>query len=195
MKLFNQDKTILIYCEESGAFANLYREAGYSVIVRDMKIDPAHDIQLQEYIKGGIHGFLGFPPCTHLAGSGARWWASKGEEALREGLMIADACMRVVALYKPEWWAIENPVGRLSRYFGKPKMTYNPYEFGGYLTPPGDAYSKRTCLWGQFQIPKKKPVENTEGSKMHLLPPSPERAKLRSKTPMGFANAFCNANR
>ena len=49
-------------------------------------------------------------------------------------------------------------------------------------------------LWGNFVAPMKTPCLATEGSKMHRLPPSPDRWKLRSETPQGFANAFFEAN-
>jgi len=66
-----------------------------------------------------------------------------------------------------------------------------------YLEPPGDTYTKKTCLWtgGGFKMPEKRSVEPTEGSKMHLMPPSENRANLRSATPMGFAQAVFEANR
>lgn len=88
-----------------------------------------------------------------------------------------------------KWAALENPVGRLSQYLGKPDMTFQPNVFD-------DPYTKRTCLWGDFNpdLPKKE-VKPDEGSRMLNLPPSPDRAKLRSKTPEGFAKAFCEANK
>jgi hypothetical protein len=58
----------------------------------------------------------------------------------------------------------------------------------------GDPYTKRTCLWGRFNAPYKTPVAATEGSKMHRMAPSPERAAKRSETPAGFARAFFEAN-
>lgn len=193
MSLLPCDRTILIYCEESGAFADLYREAGYNVIVRDTLLNPAHDIVLQEYV-GKVHGFLAFPPCTHLAGSGARWWAEKGDEKLKEALHLVDACMRAVAVYKPVFWMLENPVGRLSRYLGKPMMTFNPCDYGGWLDPPGDTYTKRTCLWGKFTVPPRKPVEPIDGSIIIKFPPGEDRKRIRSKTPLGFATAFFHSN-
>ena len=82
-----------------------------------------------------------------------------------------------------------NPVGKLNtRYLGKPRLIFDPCDYG-------DPYTKKTCLWGNFNIPKKNPVKPTEGSKMHLLPPSKYRAALRSVTPLGFAKAFFEANR
>jgi hypothetical protein len=122
-----------------------------------------------------------------LASSGARWWKEKGEGALRESLSVADACVRVIFAHRPHWWALENPVGRLRRYLGEPALIFDPCDYG-------DPYTKKTCLWGDFTEPAKAPVEPTEGSKMHLLPPSPERWRLRSQTPAGFARAFFESN-
>jgi len=97
-------------------------------------------------------------------------------------------------------------VGRLKHYLGKPKILFQPYEYG-------DPWTKKTCLWGKFNVPVKAPVEpagqwidrvNQKGIIDHLgylppdwvhkLPPSPDRAKLRSVTPAGFAQAFFEAN-
>lgn len=181
---------ILSLCDYSGVWSQPYRDAGYEVIQVDL--DHGQDVRLLEY-PGEIHGILAAPPCTHLAGSGARWWADKGEQALLDALAIADACLRFVALCSPKWWVLENPVGRLSRYYGKPTFTFNPCDYG-------DPYTKRTCLWGRFTPPmplfvgRDMAVEPTEGSKMHLLPPSENRARLRSETPGGFAEAFFRCN-
>jgi len=70
-------------------------------------------------------------------------------------------------------------------------------EFGGWCDNPAeDAYTKRTCLWGDFQEPEKKPVDPVDGSKMHrLYGGKSERTKeMRSMTPRGFARAFFAAN-
>lgn len=144
------------------------------------------DVRVLEFQKK-VHGVLAAPPCTHLSGSGARWWEQKGEEALLEALSIADACLRVVLVCQPQWWCLENPVGRLSRFYGKPRMTFQPWEYG-------DPYTKRTCLWGDFTAPVQTPVEPTEGSKMWKMAPSPDRWINRSRTPLGFAKAFFESN-
>jgi len=178
-------KTILDLCGGTGAWSKPYKDAGYFV----MKVDTldSFDVRLYKHMDIKVHGILAAPPCTHLAGSGARWWKEKGEEALLESLSIVDACLRAVVIYKPVFWALENPVGRLVHYLGKPEMYFNPCDYG-------DPYTKKTCLWGNFNHPEKNPVEPTEGSKMHLLPPSEDRWKLRSATPPGFAQAFFKAN-
>jgi len=173
---------ILDLCGGTGAWSAPYKDAGYNVSI----IDIDQDVRLLHLPKN-VRGILAAPPCTHLAGSGARWWAEKGQEALLEGLSIVDACLRVVLLTRPTWWCLENPIGRLVHYLGKPKMYFHPWEYG-------DPYTKKTCLWGKFIEPVKNPVEPTEGGKIHRMPPSPDRGKLRSITPPGFAQAFFEAN-
>ena len=140
-----------------------------------------------ESIKNQVYGVLAAPDCTHLSGSGARWWKKKGERALLEALSIADACVRIILITKPHFWALENPVGRLRRFYGDPRLIFNPNDYG-------DPYTKKTLLWGDFNLPKKNQVEPVEGSKMHLLPPSEDRKYLRSITPSGFAYEFFKAN-
>ena len=182
---------VLSLCDYSGVWSQPYRDGGYEVIQVDLA--NGQDVRLLEYPTRAIHGILAAPPCTHLAGSGARWWKEKGEAALLEALSIADACLRLVALCRPRWWVLENPVGRLSRFYGPPDFTFDPCDYG-------DPYTKRTLLWGQFTPPtalfvgRDESVEPTEGSRMHRLPPSPDRARLRSETPRGFAQAFFRCN-
>jgi len=175
-------RLILDLCGGTGSWSKPYADAGYDVVV----IDVDQDVRLFR-TKAKVHGILAAPPCTHLAGSGARWWAEKGKGALLESLSIVDACLRVVLLTQPKWWCLENPVGRLVHFIGKPKMYFNPCDYG-------DPYTKKTCLWGNFNKPIKNPVEPTEGGKMWRLPPSDDRAMLRSITPPGFAQAFFEAN-
>lgn len=177
------DKTILDLCGGTEAWSDPYRNAGYKVVV----VTLPDDVRLFKLPDYPVHGILAAPPCTHLSGSGARWWKEKGESALIESLSIVDACLRLILFCKPKWWVLENPVGRLVHYLGKPKLYFQPYEYG-------DPYTKKTCLWGDFTIPIKKVVEPTEGGKIHRMPPSPDRGALRSITPPGFAKAFFEAN-
>lgn len=176
---------ILDLCGGTGSWSKPYKKSGYDVRI----ITLPQDVRLVELPKEKIHGILAAPPCTHFAGSGARWWKNKGTAALLEGLSVADACIRIIQFTKPDWWALENPVGRLSRYIGKPIMTFNPCDYG-------DPYTKRTLLWGSFNPPLKKPVKPIEGSKLWAkYGGKSERTKeMRSITPQGFVQAFFKAN-
>lgn len=185
----NKHKIILDLCGGTGAWSEPYRKAGYDVRIITL---PDCDVRLYRP-PSNVHGILAAPPCTHLSVSGARWWKEKGEAALFEALSIVDACLRIVLISSPTFWALENPVGRLIHYLGPPKMYFQPCDFG-------DPWTKRTCLWGDFMPPlplfvgQSMAVEPREGSKMHLLPPTSDRGKLRSITPPGFAQAFFTVN-
>lgn len=142
-----------------------------------------------------IRGILAAPPCTDLAGSGARWWTEKGTEALIESLSVVDACLRAVVIYRPKWWALENPVGRLVHYLGEPRLRFDPNDYAGYSdNPESNEYSKYTCIWGEFNLPEPEPGYMRKKDYIHRMPPSDERATLRSITPDGFAKAFMEAN-
>ncbi len=177
--------TILSLCDYTGTWSKPYRDAGYDV--RQVDIRNGDDVRLFKALPYPVRGVLCAPPCTHFAGSGARWWKEKGESALHEGLALVDACLRIVTVHHPQWWVLENPVGRLRDYLGDPRLIFDPSDYG-------DTYTKKTCLWGDFKCPQFRPVEAVEGSKMWLLPPSSERAALRSVTPEKFSQAFFEVN-
>ena len=197
----NAHKTILSLCDSSGNWSNPYREAGYNVIQVDL--DHGQDVRLLKF-PGRVHGIIAQPPCTHLSSAGAASWAAKGEGALLEALQVVDACLRFVAVCKPIWWVLENPKGRISQYLGKPQFTFNPCDYG-------DAYKKRTCLWGSFVPPlpliigedmSVEPIKNPNSGdhsidnwlKSQGYKIGKHRAKWRSLTPPGFAQAFFLAN-
>jgi hypothetical protein len=184
----NSNKIILDLCGGTGAWSRPYKEAGYDVILIDPKHDTG-DVRLLEKFDWPIHGVLSAPPCTHLSSSGARWYKAKGIQALKEAMSIVDACLRAVVIYNPVFWCLENPVGRLSRFLGKPLMYFNPCDYG-------DPWTKKTCLWGRFNQPKKNPVEPVPMSENPIwnMSPSEDRGAKRSITPPGFAKAFFEAN-
>ncbi len=177
--------TILDLCSGSGAWSFPYQCAGYSVV----RMDLPDDVRLAEWGDAlSVHGILAAPPCTVFASSGARW--PRSEEDMLHGLSIVDACLRMVAIYQPRWWVLENPVGTLRRWLGPPRMSFNPCDYG-------DPYTKKTLLWGDFQAPFKiDRVEPTEGSKMHtgFGGKSDRTRSARSITPPAFARAFYEAN-
>jgi hypothetical protein len=177
--------TILSLCDFTGNWSRPYLDAGYDV--RQIDLRYGDDVRLFEALPYPVRGVLAAPPCTEFAGSGARWWESKGQGPLLDGLALIDACCRIILIHRPQWWVIENPVGRLNHWLGEPSYIFNPCDYG-------DPYTKKTCLWGHFKMPFKARVAASEGSKMHLMPPSEDRADRRSETPMGFATAFFEAN-
>lgn len=181
--VLRRPQVILSLCDYSGVWSQPYADDGYDVLRIDLK--HGQDVRLMELPTRAVHGILAAPPCTVFANSGARW--ERSERDILDGLSIVDACCRVILATQPQWWVIENPAGKLSRYLGPPVMTFQPNEYG-------DPYTKLTCLWGVFQVPTRTLVEATQGSKMHRLPPGPERATIRSQTPAGFAQAFFEAN-
>lgn len=177
-------EVVISLCDYTGIWGDQYADE-YDVI----KVDIQHgmDIRTFKRIDRPVRGIICQPPCDHFAVSGARWWAQKGEQALIDGLQLVDACIRIVFAHKPAWWVLENPVGRLRRYLGPPVMSFDPCDYG-------DTYTKRTLLWGEFTPPQKNRVEPTEGSKMHLVAPGPNRKNIRSATSLPFAQAFRMAN-
>ncbi|MEK0324492.1 MAG: hypothetical protein QQN63_02215 [Nitrosopumilus sp.] len=179
---------ILDLCGGTGAWSKPYKNAGYRVIIIDTWLQKDGDIRLHEFDDGimPVRGILCAPPCTHFAASGAQYWKSKGSSALIHGMSIVDACLRLVHLYKPRWWALENPKGRLINYLGQPKIRFDPYDYG-------DPVTKLTYVWGNFSVPVRNPVEPWMGSS--LFDDGGKRdQRERSVTPPGFATAFFNAN-
>jgi hypothetical protein len=192
-------KLILSLCDYSGRWSQPYRDAGYEVMQVDLKL--GGNARLFKKLNRPVHGILCAPVCTEFSGAGARHWAAKeaaGNQGLLEGLALVDACIRIVAVHSPKWWVLENPVGRLKDWLGYHKHTFQPYEYAGWLDDEWeeDAYSKRTCLWGHFNIPETKEKPNVQGSKMWAKygGKSDRTKELRSMTPRGFSRAFKEAN-
>jgi hypothetical protein len=197
--------TVVSLCDRTGSMVKPWLDAGYSAVTVDLQdselVHPNH-----KHLKQGVESFwecnkgvvavFAFPPCTHLAVSGARWFKSKGLDAVIEGLTVVNHC-RKICENSGVPWMLENPVGTLATYWREPDYTFHPVHYSGYAPDPAaDEYTKKTCLWtgGGFVMPDKKPGEPTLGSMMHRLPPSEDRANLRSATPMGFAVAVYRAN-
>lgn len=139
-----------------------------------------------------VHGILAAPVCTVFANSGSKF--PRTDLEIVEALSLVDACLRIVHVLKPDWWALENPVGKLRKFIGPPTMTFDPCDYG-------DPWTKRTLLWGEFNTELiRTPVEpymNVNGSSpLHRLygGKSARTKEARSVTPQGFARAFFVAN-
>ena len=136
-----------------------------------------------------------FPPCNHLAVSGARWFKGKGLRKLSKSIELfataVEFCEWVQAPYM-----IENPVSNISSHWRKPDYTFHPWHFTGFCID--DNYTKKTCLWtgGGFVMPSTDIDANLgkPDDRIHKCPPSLDRANIRSATPRGFADAVFNAN-
>ena len=192
---------VVSLCDFSGNMVRPWAEAGYDALC----LDTAHSIRkprkegrvtyqwadVRQLTPADIPRpdvIFAFPPCTHLAVSGARDFKRKGLRLLIDALEIVEACRQLCTWYGCPW-ALENPVSRLSTLWRKPDHIFDPCDYG-------DPYTKKTCLWtGEgFVMPPKCRVEPTDGSKMHKMPPGPDRKRLRSETPTGFAQAVFAAN-
>ncbi len=191
---------ILIACEESQAVTKEMRALGLEAYSCD--IEPCSGGHPEWHIQGDVTPLLkqewdliiAFPPCTHLAVSGAAWFAKKRADGRQKQgidffMLFANAdCHRI---------AIENPVGIMSSEWRKPDQIIQPYEYG-------DPFSKKTCLWLK-NLPLLTPtnivdrgeqVKYESGRSMakwyadaFKLPPK-ERAAMRSKTFLGIAKAM-----
>lgn len=181
----NSQKIILDLCGGTGSWSKPYKDAGYDVRLVTL---PDNDVRTYEP-PTNVYGILAAPPCTEFASSGARWWKDKDPALLDSAISVLCSCMKIIAMCKPEFWALENPVGRMRKYIGTPQLIFNPCDYG-------DPYTKKTLLWGVFKNPEKNTVEPTEGSKLwKMYGGKSERTKMmRSITPTGFANAFYRAN-
>lgn len=199
---------IMISCFDfTTAMAQPWADAGFLCYCVDLLHEPGEcrqgniirvgaDVRNWLPPRGPIVFAAFFPPCTDVAVSGARWFKGKGLPALRDAIDLFAWSARIA-----EWcecpYLIENPVSTISTYWREPDHTFDPCDFAGYADDPTEeAYTKRTCLWtgGGFVMPERKAVVPVLGSKMHLLPPSADRATLRSATPVGFARAVYAAN-
>ena len=94
---------------------------------------------------------IAFPPCDHLAVSGARWWKDKVHEqaeAIRFFRLLSDANIPKIA--------IENPIGKMSTIYRRPDQIIQPWQFGHGET-------KATCLWLKG-LPLLTPMDIVEGT-------------------------------
>tara|TARA_R110001599_G_scaffold350000_1_gene579401 strand:+ start:7495 stop:8070 length:576 start_codon:yes stop_codon:yes gene_type:complete len=182
-------KTALIACEQSGAVRSRLRVMGIEAWSCD--ILPAEDGS-EFHIQGDAIEALksrqwdmviAFPPCTHLSVSGSRWFPEKRadgrqQEAIKFFMEFADCSVPLVA--------IENPVCIMSTEWRKPDQIIQPWQFGHGET-------KKTCLWLKG-LPLLEHTNVVEGREQRVwkMGPGPERAKERSRTYAGIADAIAS---
>lgn len=176
---------VLIACEYSGTVRDAFIARGQDAMSCDLlptdKPGPHYQGDVQDVINNGWDLMICHPPCTHLAVSGARHFAAKKasgvqDEALEFVRMLLNANISKIAL--------ENPVSIISSKIRKPDQIIQPWQFGHGET-------KSTCLWLKG-LPLLIPTDIVEGrsDRIHKMPPSPDRWKLRSTTYQGIADAM-----
>ena len=178
---------VLVACEESQEVCKAFRELGHEAYSCDIEPcsggHPEWHLQLDalELLKMRWDMILAFPPCTDLAVSGAKWFAEKQADGRQQRSI--DFFLRFANADCPKI-AIENPVGIMSTVWRKPDQIVQPWMFGHGET-------KATCLWLKG-LPLLTPTNIVAGREQRVwkMPPSPDRAKLRSKTYPGIARAM-----
>lgn len=182
------DVRVLVACEFSGVVREAFnRLPGFNAFSCDvLPSEPESPQHLQCDVRRILDEdtwdlLIAHPPCTHLAVSGARWFHKKQKEqkeALDFVQLLMDAPVPFIAL--------ENPISIISSRIRKPDQIIQPWQFGHGET-------KATCLWLK-NLPPLFPTDVVEGreSRVHRLPPSEDRWKLRSITFTGIAKAMAD---
>ena len=188
---------VLVACEESQVVCSAFREKGHEAFSCD--IEPCSgghpEWHLQQDVTPLLYEYwdliIAFPPCTHLAVSGARWFEKKRRDGRQQ--QGIDFFMQF-ARCPCEKVAIENPVGIMSTLYRKPEQIIQPFEYGHTET-------KKTCLWLKG-LPQLKPTVNVydemmklpkkKRSRIHYMSPGENRGRLRSKTFTGIADAMAS---
>lgn len=192
---------ILVGCEESQAVTIELRKLGHEAYSCDLK--PCSGGHPEWHIQGDVFEAIKlkqwdagifFPDCTYLTVSANKWYKDQPER--KSGTLVGkarrDAREKAIQFFMDLYncgipkIAIENPIGVMSSRFRKPDQVLQPWMFGHGET-------KATCLWLK-KLPSLKPTNIVNGreQKLHLLPPSKNRAELRSKTYKGIAEAIAN---
>ena len=202
----NSDKIILHLCADIGSDSKPYKDAGYTVICvgKDVGVERFNYFSF-------VYGVIANPVCTEF--SIASGFCKKGDYT--KGMYLVEHCQRIIKQVNPVFWVIENPAsGHLKDFLGKPKMTYEPWQYGS-------PWTKKTALWGKFNVPFPKYTkweQVPKNDKLYIRPgrPKPSMAFLhksairdipefsefvvnddmsfRSLCSQNFAKAFFEAN-
>jgi site-specific DNA-cytosine methylase len=194
--LFSKRMKVLVACEYSGIVRNAFKARGHDAWSCDLL--PTEQPS-KNHIEGDVLPILNdgwdliiaHPPCTHLSVSGAARWAEK----------VADGRQPAAIKFVETIWdsecpriCIENPVGALSSRskLGKATQYVQPYEFG-------HAEQKKTGFWlkGLPKLVGTKYIDvsglpDKQRQRLHWLPPSEDRWKIRSRTFQGIADAMAD---
>ena len=203
---------VLVACESSGTVREAFRRLGHDAWSCDLL--PADDGSAYHLRMDALEAIAGLrlvadqsveplhwdlviahPPCTHLASAGAKHFAAKRADGRQQqGIDLFMGMVHACSAHANAW-AIENPIGIMSRLYRKPDQIIQPYWFG-------DSARKSTCLW-LSGVPLLAPTNMVDQGEDHItkggkklpkwynIPPSnPDRWKIRSKTFQGIADAM-----
>ena len=177
---------ILVACEQSGVVRDAFLCKGHDAMSCDILPSESEGPHYQ----GDLFDVIDYPwdmalfyiPCTDTAVSGARHFKEKwndGRQAASVSLWMKawKACSHI------EKVSFEHPVSIMSSLFRKPDQIIQPWMFGHGET-------KATCLWLK-NLPNLTPTNVVEGREARIwkMPPSADRAKQRSRTFDGIAQA------
>jgi hypothetical protein len=155
-------KLILQLCADTGSDTHVYRKHGYEVILVGSKIGVEN-----YHPPKNVHGIIANPVCTEF--SIATGFHKTGDH--EKGLVLVKECQRIISEANPSFWVIENPAsGRLKDYLGEPKLVYEPWHYGS-------PWTKKTALWGNFNIPKRIYYNWEDVPKLEGLYTRPNRPK------------------
>ena len=187
---------VLVACEESQAVCIELRKRGHKAFSCD--ILPCSGGHPEWHIEGdvieqldkGWDMMIAFPPCTHLAVSGAAWFEQKRKDGRqKQGI---DFFMKIINAPINKI-AVENPIGIMSSYYRKPDQVIQPYYFG-------DKAQKTTCLWLKTLPPlyhndKPNLFDNnvTHVDKGDFFEWTDKKTGKIKKQPQWYADAFLNA--
>ena len=178
---------ILIACEYSGTVRSAFRSRGHDARSCDLLPSdvpgPHYQGPVEDVLNDGWDMMLAFPPCTHLAVSGARWFKEKRADGRQQAAL---SFVRMLMDAPIDRIAIENPVSIISSQIRKPDQTVQPWQFGHGET-------KRTCLWLK-NLPKLEPTDIVEGRETRVwkMGETKDRWRKRSKTYTGIAKAMAD---
>jgi hypothetical protein len=189
---------VLVACEYSGRVREAFRRRGHDAWSCDLlECEDGSPFHIQgdalewihfgrpqqkgEYFPQPWDLMVAHPPCTHLSVSGAGHFAEKRADGrLQEAV---EFFMEMTRAPIPRI-AIENPICIMSSVWRKPDQIIHPWMFGH-----GEV--KATCLWLKG-LPPLRPTEIVSGRypRVHLMGPSEDRWKERSRTYEGVADAM-----
>lgn len=176
---------VLIACEYSGKVRDAFIALGHEAMSCDLlptdAPGPHYQGDVLDVIDYPWDLMIAHPPCTDLSVSGARHFEAKRLDGRQQAsvsffMRLAKADIPMIA--------IENPVCIMSSLWRKPDQIIQPWQFGHGET-------KATCLWLKG-LPLLKPTNVVEGraDRIHKLPPTADRWKIRSETYQGIADAM-----